>query len=154
MGKQDLATRLHLPVFSLILHPLPSLINNCLNLPTGTQGRSWKLKEGCCSTRPWVVSQLGLWYFDCLSLDSHRQPPQCTDTETGVQRNRKFYGVSVEWDMSDLQHWSPDCQFMALANLSAASYFSEFHNTGISEIVLFIWKNIQKELWIFQDRCV
>ena len=40
--------------------------------------------------------------------------------------------------MSDLQHWSPDCQFMALANLSAASYFSEFHNRGISEIALFV----------------
>ena len=30
---------------SLISHPLPSLINNCLNLPIGTQGMSWKLNE-------------------------------------------------------------------------------------------------------------
>ena len=35
-----------LDYFSLVLHPLPSLINNCLNLPTGPQGRSWKLNEG------------------------------------------------------------------------------------------------------------
>ena len=35
-----------LDCFSLILHPLPSLINNCLNLPTGTHKRSWKLNEG------------------------------------------------------------------------------------------------------------
>ena len=27
------------------LHPLPSLISNCLNLPLGTQGRPWKLNE-------------------------------------------------------------------------------------------------------------
>ena len=27
--------------------PLPPLINNCLNLPIGTQGRSWRLNEGC-----------------------------------------------------------------------------------------------------------
>ena len=25
-------------------HPLPSLINNCSNLPFGTQGRSWRLR--------------------------------------------------------------------------------------------------------------
>ena len=31
----------------LVLHPLPSLVNNCLNLSTGTKGRSWKVKEGC-----------------------------------------------------------------------------------------------------------
>ena len=27
------------------LHPLPSLINSCLNLAIGTQGRSWRLNE-------------------------------------------------------------------------------------------------------------
>ena len=27
------------------LHPLPSLISSCLNLPLETQGRSWRLKE-------------------------------------------------------------------------------------------------------------
>ena len=32
--------------FSLVSHPLPSLMNNCLNLPIGTQGRSWRLNEG------------------------------------------------------------------------------------------------------------
>ena len=26
------------------LHPLPSLISNCMNLPFGTQGRSWRLR--------------------------------------------------------------------------------------------------------------
>ena len=31
--------------FSLVLHPFPSLINNCLNLPIVTQGRSWRLNE-------------------------------------------------------------------------------------------------------------
>ena len=30
---------------SLFLHPLPSLISNCLNLPFGTQGRSRRLDE-------------------------------------------------------------------------------------------------------------
>ena len=33
--------------FSLVSQSLPSLINNCLNLPIGTQGRSWSLSEGC-----------------------------------------------------------------------------------------------------------
>ena len=28
-------------------HPLPSLISSCLNLPFGTQERSWRLKEAC-----------------------------------------------------------------------------------------------------------
>lgn len=36
-----------LDAFSLFLHPLPSLINSCLPQPTGTQGSSWKLSEGC-----------------------------------------------------------------------------------------------------------
>ena len=30
------------------LHPLPSLISNCLNLPFGTQGRSMRLKPFSC----------------------------------------------------------------------------------------------------------
>ena len=34
-----------LTVSPLSLHPLPSLISNCLNLPFGTQGRSWRLKS-------------------------------------------------------------------------------------------------------------
>ena len=29
----------------LSLHPLPSLISNCLNLPFGSQGRSWRLES-------------------------------------------------------------------------------------------------------------
>ena len=44
---QDPAPRLcycFLTVPPLSLHPLPSLISNCLNLPFGTQGRSWRLK--------------------------------------------------------------------------------------------------------------
>ena len=36
-----------LDCFSLVSRHLPSLINNCLNLPIGTQGRSWRLNEGC-----------------------------------------------------------------------------------------------------------
>ena len=48
MEKQDLALRLLLTVcFSLVSHHLPSLINNCLNLPIGTQGRSRRLNESC-----------------------------------------------------------------------------------------------------------
>ena len=47
MGKQDLAPRLLLTVnFSLVSHPLSSLINDSLSLPSATQGRSWKLREG------------------------------------------------------------------------------------------------------------
>ena len=44
---QDPAPRLQycfLTAPPLSLHPLPSLINSCLNLPFGTQGRSWRLK--------------------------------------------------------------------------------------------------------------
>ena len=42
----DTALRLHQPLTAslLLLYPLPSLISNCLNLPVGTQGRSWSLK--------------------------------------------------------------------------------------------------------------
>ena len=29
----------------LSLHPLPSIVSTCLNLPTGTLGRSWRLNE-------------------------------------------------------------------------------------------------------------
>ena len=32
----------------LFLHPLPSLISSCLNLPLGTQGRSRRLNEAYC----------------------------------------------------------------------------------------------------------
>ena len=45
---QDSAPRLHycfLAVPPLSLHPLPSLISNSLNLPFGTQGRSWRLES-------------------------------------------------------------------------------------------------------------
>ena len=44
-GDQDSAPMLHycfLVVPSLSLAPLPSLMNNCLNLPFGTQGRRLK----------------------------------------------------------------------------------------------------------------
>ena len=34
-----------LTVPPLSLHPLPSLISNCLNLSLGTQGRLWRLNE-------------------------------------------------------------------------------------------------------------
>ena len=47
-GDRQPAPRLHycfLTAPPLSLHPLPSLISNCLNLPVGTQGRSWRLNE-------------------------------------------------------------------------------------------------------------
>ena len=46
--EQDPAPRLHYCFLSappLSLHPLPSLISNYLNLPFGTQGRSWRLNR-------------------------------------------------------------------------------------------------------------
>ena len=46
-ANQGPAPRLHycfLAAPPLSLHPLPSLISNCLNLPFGTQGRSWRLE--------------------------------------------------------------------------------------------------------------
>ena len=45
---QDLAPRLYycfLAVPPLTLHPFPSWISNCSNLPFGTQGRSWMLNR-------------------------------------------------------------------------------------------------------------
>ena len=51
---QDRAPRLHY-CFSaappLSLHPLPSLISNCLNLPFGTQGRSRRPRHFFLQTR-------------------------------------------------------------------------------------------------------
>ena len=47
-GNQDTAPRLYycfLTVPPLSLHPLPSLISNCLNLPLRIQGRLWKPDE-------------------------------------------------------------------------------------------------------------
>ena len=47
-GNQDPAPGLDYCVLTippLSLHLLPSLISNCLNLPLGTQGRSWGLNE-------------------------------------------------------------------------------------------------------------
>ena len=47
-GNQDPAPRLHYCLLAappLSLHPLPSLISNCLNLSFGTQGRSWRLES-------------------------------------------------------------------------------------------------------------
>ena len=47
-GNQDPASRLYycfLTAPPLSLLPLPSLISNHLNLPLGTQGRSWRLNE-------------------------------------------------------------------------------------------------------------
>ena len=43
-----------LDCFSLVSHSHPSLISNCSNLSIGTQGRSWKLTEGCfLSSKQW-----------------------------------------------------------------------------------------------------
>lgn len=36
---------LFLGCFSLSLHPLPSLMSNCSNLPFRTRGRSWRLES-------------------------------------------------------------------------------------------------------------
>ena len=48
-GNQDPVPRLHhrfLAPPPLSLHPLPSLISTCpMNLPFGTQGRSWRLES-------------------------------------------------------------------------------------------------------------
>lgn len=47
-GNQEPAPRLYycfLIALLLFLHLLPSLISSSLNLPLGTQGRSWKLCE-------------------------------------------------------------------------------------------------------------
>ena len=51
-AKQDSVPSLHccfltaalLTAAPLSLHPFPSLISNCLNLPCGTQGKSWRLR--------------------------------------------------------------------------------------------------------------
>ena len=46
-GNQDPGPRLQYCLWTaspLSLCPLPSLISDCLNLPFGTQGRSWRLK--------------------------------------------------------------------------------------------------------------
>ena len=50
LGNQDLApgyTIISLDSHSLLSHPLPSLINNCLNLLVGTYRRSRRLQEAC-----------------------------------------------------------------------------------------------------------
>ena len=48
-GYQEPSSRLYcfLTASLLSLHPLLFLISNCLNLPFGTQGRSWRLNEAC-----------------------------------------------------------------------------------------------------------
>ena len=46
-GESGPCPKAALDSLSLVLHPLPSLINSCLPQPTGTQGSSWKLSEGC-----------------------------------------------------------------------------------------------------------
>ena len=45
-GATGLCPKAALDCFSLVSHPLPSLTNNCLNLPIGTQERSWRLNGG------------------------------------------------------------------------------------------------------------
>ena len=46
MGKIGSCPKAALDCFSLIFHPLPSIISNCLYLPAVPQGRSWRLNEG------------------------------------------------------------------------------------------------------------
>ena len=41
----QVCTNCFLTVSPLSLHPLPSVISNCLNLPFGAQGRSWRLES-------------------------------------------------------------------------------------------------------------
>ena len=57
---QDPAPRLHYCFLSapLSLHPLPSLMSNFLNLPFGTQGRSWRLDRKTPMPRSPTVSCL------------------------------------------------------------------------------------------------
>ena len=47
-GEPGPAPKMHycfLAVPPLSLHPLPSWINNCSNVPFGTQGKSWRLES-------------------------------------------------------------------------------------------------------------
>ena len=94
-GNQDLAPRLYycfltFPPFSL--HPLPSLISNCFNLPIGTHRRSWRLnkayflltrKQGTqkdfCTQDPLpnsgsclVLPSGCLWLWKCVQLGSEK----------------------------------------------------------------------------------
>ena len=46
-GETEPCPKAALNCFFLVSNPLPSLFNNCLSLPSGTQGRSWRLSEGC-----------------------------------------------------------------------------------------------------------
>ena len=81
-----------LDCFFLVLHPLSSLINNDLNLPLGSQGRSRKLNEAYFRVHS-KVKRLGVIRLrlslqgaslDCreggvgpLSLDQTRMSAQC-----------------------------------------------------------------------------
>ena len=88
---QDPVPRLHycfLTAPPLSLHPFPSLISSCLNLPFGTQGRSWRLKsiskkwgtQGSMARSPtgsclvlvlcWMLGISEQIYLQCLSLRS------------------------------------------------------------------------------------
>ena len=62
-GNKDPVPRLHycfLTALPLSLNLLPSLISNYLNLPFGTQGRSWRLDEACVPVPAQSVSCLTL----------------------------------------------------------------------------------------------
>ena len=49
--------------FSLVSHPLPSLINNFLNLPVEAQGRSWSV---CVCAKSLLLLLLN--HFSCVQL--------------------------------------------------------------------------------------
>lgn len=124
-GNQDPAPKLYcccLTVPLLSLHPLHSLIRNCLNLPLGTQGRPWRLNDvhflkarngghgnafaPSSPTGPCLVIGSGyLWCF--ISLLSHLSPrPEVSHMsmsnckEAGQVRNR--FGIVVMANNLDL----------------------------------------------------
>ena len=78
------------PLFSP--HPLPFLISNCLNLPFGTQGRSWSLHETYfLQTRNWGPRKASIRRapqspacFHCHSIPFWHQVPGVGADTTGL----------------------------------------------------------------------
>ena len=70
MGKQDPALRLLLTI-SPWSH-IPSLINNCLNLPSRTQGRPWRLNEVCLANEATDKELISKIYKQLLQLNSRK----------------------------------------------------------------------------------
>ena len=93
---QNPAPRLHycfLAAPPLFLHPFPSWINNSLNLPFGTQGRSWRLesinreqKDLCSVSRLMGLGvELDRHFFSVIPLISHVfLLPSCICNNSGL----------------------------------------------------------------------